>query len=537
MRDALDADEHGLVRRAPPRPIPGGPRSVADVLDRMLDEHPGHEALVGRSARYTYAELDAHVDAATCALLRLGVRPGDRVAASLPNDTPIVVAFLAAMRLGAIWVGISTALAPPELRHILRDCAAATLLATPAVAAGAVTADSPAVRVLTVDADGRGEWPQALAAARGERPRRAPVDPHAPAAIAYTSGTTGFPKGAVHTQHNMLWPGADGRMNDPAPPDERHGVMLPLTLLNLQVLGPLFAFLKGTTCVCVDRTDPVGLAWWIRTERITRLTAVPTVLHDLLTSPDVDPADLASLRRPECGGAATPQPFRDLFRQRFGRDVLTGYGLTEAPTAVTREMPGDTLVPGSSGRPFAPVEVVILDDDGRELAPGQVGEICVRARRRGPWAGVYTPFLGYWRRPEATRHALRGGLLHTDDLGMLDVDGRLFVKDRRANVIVRGGANVYPAEVERVLHEHRAVVAAAVLGVPDERLGERVMAVVQLRPGHDQVDADELAGFCRERLARYKVPQQWRFVDDFARTPMGKIRRGELLAEVHDEQG
>jgi acyl-CoA synthetase (AMP-forming)/AMP-acid ligase II len=198
-------------------------------------------------------------------------------------------------------------------------------------------------------------------------------------------------------------------------------------------------------------------------------------------------------------------------------------------------MPGDALVEGASGRSFAPIEIVILDDEGRDLAPGEVGEICVRARREGPWAGVYTPFLGYWRRPKATRHALRGGVLHTDDLGMLDDEGRLFVKDRRGNVIVRGGANVYPAEVERVLHEHPAVAAAAVVGVPDPRLGERILAIVQRRAGRDDVDADALAAFCRERIARYKVPQHWRFVDDFARTPMGKIRRSELREDRPSE--
>jgi long-chain acyl-CoA synthetase len=305
-------------------------------------------------------------------------------------------------------------------------------------------------------------------------------------------------------------------------------VLLPLTLLNLQILGPLFAFLKGTTCVCVDRTDALGVAEWIRTERITRLTAVPTVLHDLIESTEVDDRDLATLRRPECGGAATPHELRERFRERFGTEVLTGYGLTEAPTAIAREMPGDELVDGCSGRPFAPVEVVILADDGRELPPGEEGEICVRARTDGAWAGVYTPFLGYWRQPAATRHTLRDGLLHTDDIGLLDGDGRLFVKDRRTDVIVRGGANVYPAEVERVLNGHPAVVAAAVLGVPDRRLGEQVVAVVQLRADHAGIDEHVLGSYCADRLARYKVPARWRFVDGFTRTPMGKIRKADL---------
>jgi acyl-CoA synthetase (AMP-forming)/AMP-acid ligase II len=387
-------------------------------------------------------------------------------------------------------------------------------------------------RSATVDPDGeQGTWVDACAGVvrDGRRVPLAVIDPHAPAAIAYTSGTTGFPKGAVHSQHNMLWPGADGRDNDPGPPDERHGVVLPLTLLNLMILGPLFAWAKGTTCVCVDRTDPIGLRDWIARTRITRMTFAPTIVHDLLRHPDVAVTDLVSLRRPECGGSSTPNALRQLFLERFGAPVLTGYGLTEAPTAVAREMPGDDLLAGSSGMPFAPCDVVVIDENGQPVAANTEGEICVRARADGPWAGVYTPFLGYWNRPLATEHALRGDLLHTGDIGLLDEAGRVFVKDRMNDVVIRGGANVYPAEVERVLHEHPAVAACAVLGVPDERLGERVVAVVQPAAGAS-VDPVELAAYCRSLLARYKVPERWAFVDDFARTPMGKIPKAPLRA-------
>jgi long-chain acyl-CoA synthetase len=521
-------DHRGLVLRPAPRPVPHGPASVAEILRDVLAHRPDHEALVARRARYTFAELDTEIDAAVSALHRLGARPGDRVAASLPNQADIVVAFLAAMRIGAIWVGVNVALAPPEKAFLLRDSEATILIATPDVDISLRSEDTTLRRVATIDpVTGRGDWRDLVAAGHSVEAPRPPIDPHAPAAIAYTSGTTGFPKGAVHSQHNMLWPGVDARENDPAPPDERHGVMLPLTLLNLQVLGPLFAFSKGTTCVCVDRSDPAGLVAWIREERITRLTAVPAVLYDLLTHPDVDAADLAILRRPECGGSATPHSFRELFRQRFGCDVLTGYGLTEAPSAVTREMPGDQLVAGSSGRAFAPVEVVVLGDDGRELPAGEVGEICVRSRSDGPWAGVYTPFLGYWRQPSATREALDGGVLHTGDLGALDETGLLFVKDRRTEIVIRGGANVYPAEVERVLQDHPAVAAAAVIGIPDDRLGERVAAVVERRAGM-ALEPAELAASCAAELARYKVPERWAFVDGFARTPMGKIRKQGL---------
>jgi acyl-CoA synthetase (AMP-forming)/AMP-acid ligase II len=190
-------------------------------------------------------------------------------------------------------------------------------------------------------------------------------------------------------------------------------------------------------------------------------------------------------------------------------------------------MPNDPLLAGCSGKALTPIEVVIVDEHDQPLPSGAEGEICAGAVRDGIWAGVYTPFLGYWRRPEATQRALRGGLLHTDDIGELDRDGRLFVKDRRTDLIVRGGANVYPAEVERILADHPAVAACAVLGLEDERLGQQVGAVVQLRPDC-ALSQDDLAGYCREQLARYKVPERWIFVEGFARTPMGKIRKGAL---------
>jgi acyl-CoA synthetase (AMP-forming)/AMP-acid ligase II len=519
-------DDNGLIVRPAPAPIPNGPATVADVLAEPLRTRPDHEALVGRHNRYTFRELDRVADAAAAALRACGIGPGDRVAASLPNQCEIVIAHLAAMRLGAIWVGINMALAPPEKRYMLDDSNAKLLLTTPAIRDSLGDASCA---MLTVDPhDGSGDWLDLVAAHDSVAPPRPVIDPHAPAAISYTSGTTGFPKGAVHSQHNMLWQGAVAREVDPGPDDERHGVLLPLTLLNLIVLGPLFAWLKSTTSICIDRIDALGLRDWLRDEQVTRVTFAPPVVYDLLNHPDVTTADISSLRRPECGGAATPHSLRTLFRERFGTGVLTGYGLTEAPGGLTREMPGDPLLAGCSGRPLTPIEIVIVDEQDAPVAAGP-GEICARAVTHGPWAGVYTPFLGYWRRPDATQRALRGGLLHTDDIGELDHDGRLFVKDRRTDLIVRGGANVYPAEVERVLVDHPDVAACAVLGLDDERLGQCVAAVVQLRPAR-ATSAATLAAHCRDQLARYKVPEQWRFVDVFERTPMGKIRKGDLRA-------
>lgn len=505
-------DASGLVRPAHRPELPGGPQSVAEVLERGVAEHPDQPALVGRSGRFTYASLDADVARAAGALAALGVRVGDRVAATMPNDVDIVVAFLATQRLGAVWVGINRALAPPERRYLLDDCAPSVVLA---------------------DGDGLpvDEWRGLVAAAEPFAVGAPGVDPFAPAAIAYTGGTTGHPKGVVHSQHNLLLPGYVSRRSGSAAPEHVLGVALPLTILNLVVLGPLVAFQVGSTVVAIDRVDPVGLAAWIREERVATFSAVPAMIHDLLHHPDVAEADLASLVRPGVGGAAMPESFRELYRARFGVEVVTGYGLTEAPTAVTVEDPAGPLLPGSSGRPLPQVEIVILDEAGVPVPDGETGEVCVRAASAGPFAGLYTPMLGYWGRPDATADALRDGVLHTQDIGRIGEGGNLFIEDRKADLIIRGGANVYPAEVERVLHGDPSVAACAVIGVPDERLGERVVAFVEPLAGLD-IEVDALLAHCASQLARYKVPEEVLVVDGFERTPMGKIRKTVLRAAM-----
>jgi long-chain acyl-CoA synthetase len=482
--------------------------SIAAVLDRGLAEHPEREALVGRSGRYTWASLDAAVGRAADGLRRAGIAAGDRVAVSLPNDTDIVIAFLATQRIGAIWVGINRALAPPEKQFLLDDCEAALFVDAPEQWRALVDAARD-----TVDAS-------ALA-----------TDPHAPAAIAYTGGTTGYPKGVVHSQHNLLLPGYVSATAGTANPEFVLGVALPLTILNLMVLGPLVAYQVGQKLVAIDRVDPVGLAGWVRDEQVSTFSAVPAMIHDLLHHPDVRDDDLASLVRPGVGGAAIPEEFRVLYRKRFGTEIYSGYGLTEAPTAVTVENPAEPRVIGSCGKALPQVEIVILDDAGNEVPAGETGEVCVRAATTGPYADLYTPMLGYWNRPDASAEALRGGVLHTQDIGRIGEGGNLFIEDRKADLIIRGGANVYPAEVERVIHAEPGVAACAVIGAPDARLGERVIAFVQPNAGA-ALDLDALRAHCAAELARYKVPEEFIVVDDFERTPMGKIKKTVLRARA-----
>jgi long-chain acyl-CoA synthetase len=518
---------------AGPRRAPGAPRSVAEVLDGPLGRCPDAEALVGRHARYSYRQLDAEVERAAAALAGLGLRAGDPVAASLGNHPELVVAFLAAMRLGALWVGVNRVLAPAEKAYLLAHSRARVLLCEPETAAQLepAGAELPALESVVEVAPGQdgSPWQELLAAARpepGTRASRPTVDPFAPAAVAYTSGTTGVPKGVVHSQHNLVTVGAANRVWGGWRTVRRQAAVLPLTILNVVALCPLVVFQLDGTCVCVDRRDPAGIAEWVRAERIESFSSVPTIVYDLVTSDEVRPEDLESLSHIGAGGALLPPPLAEAWHRRFGTEVLAGYGSSEAPAVVTVQSPGEPRPPASVGRALPHLSVTVRGDDGAVLSEGEEGEICVAGAAEGPLAGVYTPFLGYLDDEASTAAALAGGVLHTGDVGRLE-DGVLHFCGRRSEQIVRGGSKVSPAEVEAALRADPRVADAAVVGRPDERLGEQVVAFVQLAPGA-QASPEELRLACAERLASYKVPARLHLVDGFERNAMGKIAKAAL---------
>lgn len=494
------------------------PPSAARVLEDALATDPDREALVTRSARLSYAELDRAAHRAAHALSELGIGRGDRLGATLANDVDVVVAFHGAMRLGAVWVGVNRALAPPERRHLLRDCSACLLLTDDPI-------DDPGVRQIDVAA-----WRSALDAAPGTDWQGPDPDPFAPAGIAYTSGTTGHPKGAVHSQHNLLLPGAVLVETRGYGPELRKGDCFPLTILNMAVLTTLLVSQAGGTSIVMDRIDAHGVAEWIRTESVTTWNGPPALLHSLVNDDTIAASDLASLNEVWTGGADCPEAIRRGFADKFGLPVLATYGLTEAPTVVAidprpeRRSGPDEHRPGGSGRPLPHLRVRIAGEDGTTLPAGETGQICISAAD-----DRYRPMLGYWERPEASAEAVVDGELCTGDVGLLDDDGVLYVRDRLSLLIIRGGANVYPAEVERVFASFPGVAASAVVGVPDERLGERVVAVVQPNPGA-AIDLDELDAHLRANLARYKVPERITIVDTLPRNAMGKIVRTGLAA-------
>jgi acyl-CoA synthetase (AMP-forming)/AMP-acid ligase II len=472
---------------------------IAGVLDAALRDRPDAEAVLSRSRSLTYAELDAHADRAAAGLWSLGVRPGDRVAASLPNDELVVLAFHGAMRIGAIWVGIGEALAPPEKQHLLDDCKPAIYL----------TAEDDSLADAMLVADSAPE---------------VAIDPFAPAGVAYTSGTTGVPKGIVHSQHNLLVPGEVLVASRGWGPDLRKGDCLPLTILNLMVLTTLLTAQAQGCCVVMDRRDADGIAEWIERGKVTVWNGVPTQLHDLVTTKLVDPSRFASLAEVWSGGGDCPESLRDAFAERYGLSIRTTYGLTEAPTVVSIDPVGTERRPGASGQVLPHLDVTTGDGEG---------EIVVAASAEGPWASRWRPYLGVWDGEGVVPN--HESVLATGDVGTVDASGWLSVRDRLKLLIVRGGANVYPAEVERVLIAVPGVAGAAVFGVPDDRLGERVAALVEMSDSNS-VSIASLREACSIALAAYKVPEFFGVVSSLPRNAMGKVVRGGL-ADLLDASG
>jgi acyl-CoA synthetase (AMP-forming)/AMP-acid ligase II len=494
--------------------------SVLDLValvDASLAAAGDRVVVVDADGATTASRLRERVRRLTSGLASYGVGAGTRVAARQRNGVDAVAMFLAVLARGGVWAGINPKLGAREQQRLLQrldpqltvtdDGARLSDAAVPALSPGAVAAAAD---------------PHAPVA------ECAPVDPYAPAAIAFTSGTSAAPKGVVHSAHNIALAALalthhGGRPRGPL------GTALPLMVLNVMTVGPLTVLLSGRTSVLIPSTDPQLLAEWVERHEVTELGVPPTIVHDLLAATADRPSALRSLSWVETGGAACTEALRAAYQATTGRTLLRAYGLTEAPGTVLASDAGREPPPGSSGRPLAHVRVVIRDADGAEVATGQPGQICVTAATSGPFAGLYRPMLGHWQDGRVVPTV--GAELRTGDIGVAHDGGDVTVIGRSGSLIVRGGANVSPAEVETVLCAHGSVAVAAVFGVPDERLGETVAAAVV--PATTELPSlQELRQHVASELSWSKAPDYIVVVDDLPRSAAGKVVTNDLRDAV-----
>jgi acyl-CoA synthetase (AMP-forming)/AMP-acid ligase II len=499
---------------------------------------PEQEALVCGAARFTYAEAHARVRRLAAALAELGVGPGTRVAALDVNSHRYVEAYYATAMLGGVFVPVNYRAKRPELEHMLRTAGTRVLLTSrrylAAVDEVRPSLDTLAATVVFDGATGAHPGYEALLAAAAEREVEASVEDDDTTILMYTSGTTALPKGVMLTHHDFTaYVTANVELADGTP---RGAALLCVPLYHIAGATNMMTTLwTGRRLVLVPQFEPREWLDVVERERITHAFLVPTMLKKLLDQPDLERRDLSSLQILSYGGAAMPFAVVRRAIERFPRTVgfVNAFGQTETTSTLTILGPDDHRLAGtpeeierrtrrltSIGRPLPDVEVKIAGDDGAALPPGEVGEICVRTPR------VMKGYAG------ATESPLTAdGWLPTRDMGWLDEEGYLFIAGRKDDMIIRGGENIAPAEVEAVLQSHPAVEEAAVLGVPDVEWGQRVAACVVLRPG-SALTAESLADFCRARLASFKKPEIIRFVPELPKNPMGKILRRELRVEL-----
>ncbi|MER7845887.1 AMP-binding protein [Kitasatospora sp. NPDC096077] len=532
-------------------PTPPAPRSyasgTADVpllgdtigenLDRAVRAFPDRDALVDRPTgrRWTYAQLAADVDALALGLLELGIAKGDRVGIWAPNCAEWTLTQYATAKLGAILVTVNPAYRAHELEYVLNQAGIRLLVAAERFKtsdyAGMIDEVRPHCpeleRVLLL---GSPAWDAVLTAGRAVDPallaaRQGELAPDDPINIQYTSGTTGFPKGATLSHHNILNNGYF--VGELLHYTEQDRICVPVPFYHCfgMVMGNLAATSHGA-CVVIPAPsfDPGATLAAVAAERCTSLYGVPTMFIAELADPDFDRYDLTSLRTGIMAGSPCPTEVMKEVIERMGMaEVSICYGMTETSPVSTQTRTDDPVERRVStvGRVGPHLEVKVVDPaTGRIVPRGEPGELCTRG---------YSVMLGYWEEPERTAEAVDAARwMHTGDLAVMDEDGYLAITGRIKDMVIRGGENLYPREIEEFLHTHPDVLDVQVIGVPDRKYGEELMAWIRMREGAEPLTAEAVGAYCAGRLAHFKVPRYVHVVEEFPMTVTGKIRKVEM---------
>jgi len=482
------------------------------------ERYPNRTALRCDDLQFTYAEFDAAAARVATLLERAGVEPGDRVGLMLPNTPAFALAFYGIMYRGAVAVPMNPLLKAREVSYYLSNSGAKALFATPAFAEEA-TAGAAEVGAECWVVDDAGL--KKLIADLPEQDSPVECGDHDVAVILHTSGTTGKPKGAMLT-HGNLSRNCEVSVRTLVETGQDDVVMGCLPLFHVFGLtcglnGTVFA---GGMLTLLPRFEPRKAIEIIERDAVTVFQGVPTMYSALLSVADqAPPGAMRTLRTCVSGGAALPVQVLADFEKAFGCTVLEGYGLSESSPAAAFNHPNRPRKPGSIGTPIEGVEMRVVDLDGVEVPQGEAGQIQIRG---------HNVMKGYWNLPEATKETITAdGWLNTGDVGRVDEDGYFYIVDRTKDMIIRGGYNVYPREIEEVLYEHPAVAEAAVIGIPHDSLGEEVGAAVALKKGA-AVTADELRDYVKARVAAYKYPRLVWLVDALPKGPTGKMLKREI---------
>jgi long-chain acyl-CoA synthetase len=491
--------------------------NLATILTDTAERTGDQTAFKLDDVELSYSMLDEGSARVAALLKSKGLEPGDRVGLMMPNVPYFPAIYFGILRAGGVVVPMNVLLKAREVSFYLEDPGAKLLFAWgdfgEAADAGAEKAGAKVILVKP------GEFEKLLAEQEPDT-EMSDREEEDTAVILYTSGTTGQPKGAELTHANLLRnsKGVSEKLGEMGEDDVLLGA-LPLFHSFGQTCTMNSAVSVGATVTMLPRFDPEKALEIIDRDKVTIFQGVPTMYNAMLHCESADGADCSSLRTCMSGGAAMPAELMRAFEEKFGCIILEGYGLSETSPVASFNHPDRERKPGSIGTPIEGVEMQVWDDDGNELPQGEVGEIVVRG---------HNIMKGYWNRDDANKEAItEDGWFRTGDMAKVDEDGYFFIVDRKKDLIIRGGYNVYPREIEEVLYEHPAIQEAAVVGVPHDELGEEVGAAVVLKQG-ESLDEDELKSYVKDQVAAYKYPRKVWFVDELPKGPTGKILKREI---------
>ncbi|MBI2217817.1 MAG: long-chain fatty acid--CoA ligase [Candidatus Rokubacteria bacterium] len=489
--------------------------NLARLGEKNLARYGEYVSLVFEGREVTNVDQQRAANRLANALHRRGIAPGDRVAVMLLNCPEVMQSYTGILKTGGVIVPIIFLLNPEEVRHVLTDSGARVLITAPDLA-WKVEGWAGQVVLVGGEAPGASSWDE-LIAREPDTFETVERDDGDLAVLLYTSGTTGRPKGVALSHANLA---SNARSAASLYELDRTAwalAVLPLSHsygLTLMNSGAIL----GTRAVMLRWFTPEQVLETIQAYRAQSMGAVPTMFVYLMQLPGAERFDTSSMKVWGSGAAPLPVEIVEPFEKTFGGRILEGYGLTEASPVVSAHRYSGVRKLGSVGQPIPGVEVKILDDADHDVPIGELGEVCVR----GP-----NVMLGYYGLPDETARTLRGGWLHTGDMGRLDDDGFLYIVERKKDLIIRGGFNIYPREVEDVLYAHPKIAEAAVIGVRDPLMGEDVVAYVVPKSAETPT-AEEVIGFCLERLAKFKCPKTVRFLPSLPKNPVGKVLKKEL---------